>query len=211
MNRSLLFVLPLVTLAVCAGNARGQIVTSNGSTICDSSRVALVAIDANYKLPSNTDKIIYAAGVNDTGACRIRIGHGGHTLQFRILAGLWADVPTANASGPHLAATGTVLVNNTTVSDTERRANSGGIGIYAVSAKQFTSSTNLDFPVGAEIRNNHGEGQWALDFSNCPNRVSYEFRVGWGTKDCGYQYVNYPAQIRTPGIRIVSWQEVEPQ
>ena len=41
MNRSLLLVLPLVVLTVCAGNAHAAL-TANGSRICDSSRVALV-------------------------------------------------------------------------------------------------------------------------------------------------------------------------
>ena len=113
MNRSLSLSLPLITLAVCAGNALG--VSENGSGICNSTRVALVAVDANYTLPDNNDKIIYAAGVNDNTGCRMRDGEGGHTLQYRVLAGSWANVPTSNGGGPFLASSGTSLSNNSTV------------------------------------------------------------------------------------------------
>ena len=84
MTRSMLFGLPLVTLAACAGTALG--VTGNGSRICDSTRTALVGIDANYTLANNSDKIIYAAGVNDSSGCRMRIGEGGHTPRYRVRA-----------------------------------------------------------------------------------------------------------------------------
>jgi len=193
MNRSLLLSLPLATLAVCTGDALG--VTENGSRICDSTRTALVAIDANYTLTSNSDKIIYAAGVNDSSGCRMRTGEGGHTLQYRVVAGSWATVPTSNGSGPFLASSGTSLSNNTTVSSSDRRANATGTGNFVAAGKEFTSSTNLDY--ATDCQDDHMEGQWALDFSTSPVSTTYEFRVQWGSKDCGTVNVTYSAQITT--------------
>ena len=195
MNRSLLFNLPLLALAVCSGNAFG--VTSNGSRICDSTRTALVAIDANFTLTSNNDKIIYAAGVNDSAGCRMRTGEGGHTLQYRVLAGSWATVPTSNGGGPYLASSGTSLSNDTTVSSTDRRANTTGTGSFVAAGKEFTSSTNLDY--ASDCQDNHMEGQWALNFSTSPDSTTYEFRVQWGTKDCGTVSITYSARITTAG------------
>ena len=53
-------------------------VSENGSRVADSSRSALAALNTNYSLTSNSDLIIYAAGVNDSG-CRIKTGKGGHS------------------------------------------------------------------------------------------------------------------------------------
>ena len=205
MNRSLLFGLPAITLAACAGNAFGALQTK-GSRVCDSSRVALVAIDASYTLTNNNDKIIYCAAADDPGGdCRPRDGEGGHTLQYRVLAGTWANVPTSNGSGPHLASSGTVLSNGNTVADSERRCNSDPVYDpgppfvpgFQTGGKEFTNSTNLEYV--QDWSDNHTEGQWALDFSTAPDDTTYEFRVRWGTKDCSIVNLTYPAQITTAG------------
>ena len=64
-----------MTLAARAGSTFGA-VTSNGSTVCDSNRSGLVAIDASYTLTNNNEKIIYAAGAIDATGCRPRTGEG---------------------------------------------------------------------------------------------------------------------------------------
>lgn len=179
-----------------SGPVIGQI-TANGSRICDSTRTALAAIDASYTLADNNDKIIYAAGANDF-ACHPGSGIAGHTLQYRILGGSWANIPTSNGSGPFLAASGTVLTNNSTVSNAERRAKlTGDNGVYKPSAREFTTNTTLDYL--GDFEDDHSEAQWALDFSTCGGGETYEFRVRWGTDDCGDQYVVYPSQITTAG------------
>ncbi len=104
MKRSLVFSLPIITLAACAGDALGGYLTEKGSRVCNSSRVALVDVDASYTLTDNNDKLILCLAADDVdGDCRTRDGEGGHTLQYRELAGTWADVPTCNVSGPLLA------------------------------------------------------------------------------------------------------------
>lgn len=192
-TRSLLLVLPVVTVAACAGNALGGM-TARGSRICDSNRdtIAGVGVDANYTLASNSDKLIYCAAVTDSN-CDSRTGEGGMTLQYRVAAGSWATLPTSNGSGPFLASSGTDLSNDNSVSSGERRCNSDGG--FVQRGKEFTTSTNLDY--SSDWENAHTESQWALDFSTSPNDTTYEFRVRWGTKDCNTVTVNYPAQITT--------------
>ncbi len=210
MKRSLVFSLPIITLAACAGNALGAL-ANKGSRICDSSRVALVAIDASYTLTDNNDKIIFCAAADDVdGTCDAETGEGGHTLQYRELAGSWANVPTSNAGGPHLASSGTDLSNGGSVTDSERRCNSDPVYDpgppfvpgFQVGGREFTSSTNLEYVQDWE--DNHTEGQWALDFSTDPGSKTYEFRVKWATKDCGIVNITYPAQITTAASAGVS-------
>ncbi len=74
MKRSLSFGLSIATLAACAGDTLGGM-TERGSRICDSSRVALVGIDANYTLTDNNDKLIYCAAVTDSN-CDSRTDEG---------------------------------------------------------------------------------------------------------------------------------------
>ncbi len=95
--RALLSFLALLLL-IQPASAFGA-VTDNGSTVCDSNRDALAAIDANWTLTSSTQLIIYAAGMNDDG-CRAQDGEGGITLQYRVLGGSFANVPTSSGSVP---------------------------------------------------------------------------------------------------------------
>ncbi len=192
MKRSLFFGLPLMTLAACAGNALGaDFLTALGSRICDSTRTALVAIDASYTLTDNNDKIIFCAAAQDDN-CR---PDGGNqcSLEYRELAGSWATVPTSNAGGPSLASSGTSLSNNSTVTDPERRCNAAGG--FRASAKEYTTSTSLGYSV--DWRDDNSEAQWALDFSTDPGGKTYEFRVQWQTSNCGTVTITYPAQITT--------------
>ncbi len=87
MNRSLFFGLPLITLAICAGNALGaDSLTALGSRICNSTRTGLVAIDASYTLTNNTDKLIFCAAAQDAN-CRPDGGTNACSLEYRELAG----------------------------------------------------------------------------------------------------------------------------
>ena len=193
MNRSLLCGLALVTLTACSGPAFGSNMTSNGSTICDSNRDALAAIDANYTLTNNSNKIIYAAGANDDD-CRPEGGES-HTLRYRILGGTWATMPTSNGSGPFLASSGTDLTHNSTVGAGERRAKTTGSGSYKAYSKEHTTSASLTY--SNDWRDDRTEGQWALDFSNCGDGETYEFQVRWEASDCGYTDITYAARITT--------------
>ncbi len=195
-HRGIVLVAAAALALLASRPASGASATANGSRICDANRVALAAIDASYTLVNNNDPIIFAAGVNDNG-CELRSGEGGHSLQFRQLpAGTWTDLPVSSSSGPQLPG-GTVLFDSSTVSSRQRRANSGGDGSYIVAGREFATSTNLDY--ANKVRDDHTEGQWALDFSNCPSGTTYEFRVRWGSKKCGDQSIVYPAQVTTAG------------
>ncbi len=185
-------------MALASGAHAGM--TARGSRICDStaSRTPLAGIDASYTLTDNNDKLVYCAAVTASN-CDVETGEGGMTLQYRELAGTWANVPTSNGGGPFLASAGTDLSNGDPVDTGERRCNSDSGFIQR--GKEFTTSTNLDY--SSDWDNAHTEAQWALDFSTDPGSKTYEFRVQWGTKDCGTVNMTYLAQITTAPIYYV--------
>ena len=159
--------LALLWLPLQAANAA---LSENGSRIADSTRNPLAVIDADYTLTSNSQLIVYAAGVYDATDCRLRSGEGGHSPQYRVVPGIWANVPTSNGSGPYLEATGTVLTNNSRVSASERLANIGGS--YDMAGKEFTTSTNLEYN-GETEQGESTEAQWAMNFSTSPDNTTY--------------------------------------
>jgi len=164
----------------------------NGSRICDANRVALGAIDASVILTSPTQPFVFAAGVNDAGD-RFRPEHT-MTLSARAIGGTFAEVTTASTTGPFIQ-TSEVLINNTAVTEANRRAGLGGIGNFIVSGKEHTSANGLNHAL--EVRGNHTEAQWHLQFgTSAVADRQWEFQVLWLGKD-GNTTITYPAMVTT--------------
>jgi hypothetical protein len=175
---------------------------SDGSRVCDSSRTALAAINANYTLPSNGAKIIYCAAIDGVTGDRMRVlGTGTFTLHWRRIGGTFAAITDTSEVKIAQAAGDTVLVNGTAVTSTNARCTqtatfiAGGIETEAVA----TSTTT---PL-VELRDeNSGEWQIALDFSGALAAQAYEFR-GVVVHDAGTTNIDYAAKITTASAVMV--------
>ncbi len=170
-------------------------VTAKGSRVCDDNRGVLEDPDVTHQLGNVAVQLIYASGVDQQGGDWFTTAED-HTLQYREYPdGTFADVPvTTNPTGPFIPASGTQLADDVSVSDGNRRANTDPTD-YMAGAKQFQGSNLHNY--NAQVKNEHTEAQWALEFTNCPDGTKYEFRVRWGTRQ-GDALVTYPAQVWTP-------------
>jgi hypothetical protein len=174
--------------------------TSDGSRICDASRVALAAIDADFTLvTAKTVPVIYCAAIKGVAADRLRtLGGGFFTLQWRRAGGTFVDIESTTEVKIAQTTGATVLVHNTAVTATTARCNetatfiAGGLEIEA--ATTTTSSPVIDL---RDVES--GEWQIALDFSAALDNQQYEFRAVV-EQDLGTNTIDYAAAITTPSL-----------
>lgn len=173
-------------------------ITANGSRICDTDRVALVAIDVNLTLSNNIDFIIFAGGVLSGSGNELKGGRD-HSWQFREVGGVFAEITTSSVV--RLADT-VSLIHNTSITEAERRANPGGA--YIDIGREFETS-NIGAQRGTAKDLENGESQIGLDFSGAVAGTQYEFQCTWTEKNEGGIPVIYSALITAAGAAVGSY------
>lgn len=167
---------------------------SDGSRVCDSSRVALAAINADVTLTDNTVPVIYCAAIDGAAGDRMRAdASGSFTLHWRRAGGTFAAI--TNATEVKIAATGTVLENITAVSATTARCNETATFIAGGQEIEGLASSTTSPLI--ELRDDESaEWQIALDFSDALSAQAYDFR-GVVVHDGGTTNIDYASGITT--------------
>ena len=172
--------------------------SSDGSRICNASRVALAGIDLNFTLAAKTDKTIYAAGVVTTEQMRAAdTAQGASRFFWRRVGGAFAEITDLTEVKIAQAAGDTVLVDNTAVTAANKRTNATPTAVASARETEAaaTSFDNIAVQVNA---NQSTEMQIALDFGAALDNQQYEFAVDWTDEQATAQ-VLYAAKISTPG------------
>lgn len=165
---------------------------SDGSRICDASRVALGAIDQSVVLHSQFRPFIYAGGVDLAAGDSLTIAAGAIDWEWRIDGGTFDNVGAATEI--RWANDVTVLVDFGTLANANKRTNQTATSTEAL--REFETTWN-GAPSVDLIDEVSSESQIALRASGAIPGATYEMQGSY-THTAGTTNIPYPAKIIIP-------------
>lgn len=170
-------------------------ILDDGSRICDSSRIALQAIDTSHTLSAKSVKIIYCTGVQTTGGTRIETPGGQVQIGFRTPPGAGGFTKVGSATEVSIT-DATVLVDGTTLAGGDERCTN--TAPFDSQLSECENDTVQDHAAAARVQNESAEAQWALAFDNAQDGAEYEFEAIFDDRDEAQTNIVYAATITTP-------------
>ena len=150
-----------------------MVVVSKGSRTASASRVPRGTENENFRI-TDREPIILAIAVGDDNGDGIM---NGALVELQFRTGVDAFAKVVAGSGAVRMSSGTTLREDDPVELTDRLT-TGVFGPYRDGVEVETDGLSAQT---SSISNRHTEFQWALDFSNAGDDVSYDFQVLWTT------------------------------